>query len=98
MKKTNLIKSYKNYVLIVICAALTIANVIITIGGAGSGATITNLQKQELSLSEQKRELQDQLVKSLSINDLQEKSDSLGFVKPDTEVYLPQAAPVANLP
>ncbi len=98
MKKGNLIKSYKNYVLMIIAGVLTIANVVITIGGVGSGMLISDLQKKESLLAEQKRELQDQLVKSLSLSDLQEKSESLGFVKPVTAIYLPQTASVARLP
>lgn len=81
----------------IICGILIIANVVITIGGAGSGVEVANLQKQEAILSAQKMELQNELVKSLSLSDLQEKSASLGFSKPQAEVYLSGAAPVANI-
>lgn len=84
--------------LIAICVILTIINVVITIGGAGSGAYISSLQKKEQQLGDQKRTLQDDLVKSLSLSDLQEKSQSLGFIKPTDLVYLSGAAPVAKLP
>lgn len=97
MTKNNLLKSNKNYVLLIICGILVIANVFITIGGAGSGVEVASLQKQEAVLSAQKDELQNELVKSLSLNDLQEKSQSLGFTKPQAEVYLSGAAPVANI-
>jgi hypothetical protein len=69
-----------------------------TIDSVTTGVQISDLQKKELILAETKRSLQDDLVKSLSLGQLQDKSSELGFVKPVEEIYLSELAPVAKLP
>lgn len=88
----------KNYILLGICGLLAVFSVIITIGSATSGAQIASLQKKEGELSDQKRDLEGTLVKTLSVTELEAKSSVLGFVKPVNLVYLSEAAPVAKLP
>ena len=91
-------KNNRNYILLAICGILAIINVVMTIDGSTTGLSISNLQKTEKELTDQKRVLQDELVKTLSVGELQEKSAELGFVKPVDMVYLSQTAPVAKLP
>lgn len=98
LNKTNLIKDHKNYLLLVAVAILAIANVVMTINTAATGVEISSLQNQESALTIQKRDLQDSLVKALSVSGLQEKSSELGFVKPENTVYLSESSVVANLP
>jgi len=109
MKKNNLVKNkvsvknIKNYILVIVCGILIVSSVLMTIDTAASGAEIANLQKTETKLSDQKRVLEEGLVKGISMSDLQQKSIDLGFVKPETLVYVSgqdtsTAAPVAVLP
>ena len=98
INKTNLIKDYKNFVLLGIIAILAIVNVVMTINTSATGVEIASLQDQETSLVNQKRDLQDLLVASLSVNSLQEKSSELGFVKPESTIYLSDSVAVAKLP
>lgn len=94
----NIIGNYRNYILLGICIILAVANVVMTIGRATAGVEIASLRETENKLSDQKRSLEDNLVRSLSINQLQDKSTELGFVKPADTLYLSESAPVAKLP
>lgn len=97
-KQNSLIGSHRNYILLGICGLLAIVNVIMTINSSATGVQISDLQKKESVLSDEKRTLQDELVKTLSVGQLQEKSLELGFAKPADVIYLSQSAPVAKLP
>lgn len=88
----------KKYILVGFIAALAISSVSMTVVTATSGAEVSALQKQEALLSDQKRSLEDTLVKTLSMNDLQEKSIGLGFEKPVNLVYVAPPEAVAKLP
>ena len=74
------------------------SSIFLTIESATTGVEVSRLEKTETDLSNQKRGLEEVLVKSLSSSTLQEKSTELGFVKPTDLVYLSQVAPVAKLP
>jgi hypothetical protein len=91
-------KNLKKYILVGFIAALAISSVSMTVVTATSGAEVSALQKQEALLSDQKRSLEDTLVKTLSMNDLQEKSIGLGFEKPVNLVYVAPPEAVAKLP
>ncbi len=99
-KATNkfTLKSAKNYVLITVCGILVATSVFLTIETATSGAEVANLDKTTAELTNQKRVLEESLVKGISMSQLQEKSVELGFVKPENLVYVSGVAPVANLP
>lgn len=88
----------KNIILISIVAILAVSSIFLTIESATTGVEVAKLEKTEADLSNQKRDLEEVLVKSLSSSTLQEKSTELGFVKPTDLVYLSSAAPVAKLP
>lgn len=98
MNKENRIGRYKNHILLGICGLLAIANVIMTIDSSATGIEVSDLRSRENALAEQKRSLQDELVRSLSVSELQEKGGELGFTKPGDVVYLSAGAPVAKLP
>ncbi len=91
-------KNFKKYILIGFLAALAVSSVLMTVVTVTSGAEVSNLQKQEAQLSDQKRYLEDTLVKTLSMSSLQEKSTELGYVKPVNLVYVAPPEPVAKLP
>jgi hypothetical protein len=91
-------KNLKKYVLIGFCGLLAASSILMTVVSATSGAEVSSLQKQEALLLDYKRSLEDTLVKTLSINQLQEKGNQLGYVKPASLVYVAPPEAVAKLP
>ncbi|MCX6704394.1 MAG: hypothetical protein NTZ07_03010 [Candidatus Woesebacteria bacterium] len=91
-------KKFKKYILISFLGALTFSSVLMTVVTATSGAEVSNLQKEEARLTDQKRYLESTLVATLSINQLQEKSGELGYGKPVNLVYVAPPEAVAKLP
>jgi hypothetical protein len=88
----------KKYILISFLGALAVSSVFMTVATATSGAEVSNLQKEEATLSDQKRYLEDTLVKTISMSQLQEKSAGLGYGKPVNLVYVAPPEAVAKLP
>jgi len=88
----------KKYILIGFLGALAVSSVLMTVVAATSGAEVSSLQNEETRLSDQKRYLEDTLVKTLSMDQLQEQSGSLGYVKPVNLVYVAPPEAVAKLP
>jgi hypothetical protein len=88
----------KKYILISICGILAVSSVLMTVETATSGVEIADLQEQELQLSSKNRYLEDNLVRMLSINELQQKSEGMGYLKPETLVFVAPAQTVAKLP
>jgi Na+-transporting NADH:ubiquinone oxidoreductase subunit NqrC len=91
-------KKSKKYILIVVLGALAVSSIFMTVVTATSGAEVSSLQKEEKQLADQKRFLEDALVKTLSMDQLQEKSGSMGYVKPVNLVYVAPPEAVAKLP
>lgn len=91
-------KNIKKVILLTILGVLAVSSILMTIESATGGVEVSNLQKQEMVLSDQKRQLEDDLVKSLSISQLEDKSATLGFVKPTSLVYVAPSEAVAKLP
>ena len=91
-------KNIRKYVLIGVCVVLAVSSVFMTVETATSGVEVSNLQKEEAMLSNQKRLLEDNLVKTMSITKLETESGELGFVKPGNLVYVTPAESVAKLP
>ena len=77
---------------------MAISSVFMTIETATGSAEVASLQKEEATLSDQKMGLENNLVKSLSMGELQTQSAEMGFVKPGTLVYVAPAQAVAQLP
>ncbi len=104
VKNKTSVKSVKNYILITLCGILAASSVFMTIETATSGAEVANLDKTEIELTNQKRALEENLVKGISMSSLEGKSAELGFIKPESLVYVAgneastAIAPVANLP
>jgi hypothetical protein len=98
MKKIINFKSPRGIVLLVTLGMLVVSSILVTIETATSGVEFTALQKEEAQLLDQKRYLQDSLVKSLSISQLQEEGVAMGYVKPTVLVYATVGEPVAKLP
>jgi len=91
-------KNLKKYVLIGFCGLLAASSIFMTVVSATSGAEVSILQKKEAQLADDKRYLENSLVKTLSINQLEEKSNELGYMKPASLVYVTPPEAVAKLP
>lgn len=103
MKKINIVSttkkvSFRNIILMSVCGILALSSIFMTIETATSGLEIGKLEKTEVELANQKKDLEESLVKTLSVSELQEKSQGLGFTKPKNLVYVAPTAPVAKLP
>ena len=94
----NSMKNLNKYVLIIFCGLLIVSSVLMTVVSATSSAEVSNLQKKEAQLSDDKRNLEDTLVKTLSMNQLQEKGNELGYGVPENLVYVAPPEAVAKLP
>jgi hypothetical protein len=88
----------KKVILVGVCGILAVSSIFMTIETATSGVEVSNLQKEEAQLLGRKRSLEDTLVQSLSISELEEKSGEMGYTKPVTLVYPAPLQPVAKLP
>jgi len=92
------IKNIRNYILLGICGVLAVISIVLTIDVGTSGAQIAELTKKETLLTDEKNSLENQLVKTVSLGQLEVKGSELGFTKPTDIVYVTDAAPVANIP
>lgn len=94
MKQT----SFKSVFLWVALVALVAGFVYLSVETATSGAVLANFESQEGALSEENKNLKDALVKSSSLNNLEARTESLGFVKPARILYITGKEEVAKLP
>ena len=94
----NKIKNIKKYILISILVVLAVASVMMTIETSTSGVEIARLEEKERQLLSERRDLEESLVKTLSVSELQVKSGDFGFTKASNLVYITQTEPVAKLP
>lgn len=85
-----------NYILIGLFLVLSVSSIFMTIETATSGMEVSKLQKNEALLLTQKRDLQESLVKTLSVSELSEKSADLGFTKAENLVYVSASENVAE--
>ena len=90
--------SFRTYILLGVCAVLAISSIFMTIETATVSMEMAKMEKTESDLMSQKRNLEETLVKTLSMSDLQEKSGEMGFVKVENLVYVTGVSSVAKLP
>lgn len=93
IKKTG---KLQNYVLIAVCAILAISSIFMTIESATIGMEMSKIEKTQSQLANQKRDLEETLVRTLSLAELQQKGAEMGFVKADNLVYVSSDSYVAN--
>lgn len=86
----------KKKILIITSVVFAVSSVLLTIESVTTSAEVASLQTKQAALSSQKRELQGDLVKSISTSDLEEKGISLGFTKPSNLIYLGSPTNVAS--
>lgn len=89
---------FRNYILFGTFGILAITSIFMTIETATSGVEISKLEKNEAILAQQKSDMEELLVKTLSLGELQAKSGTLGFSKPVDLVYVTPTESVAKLP
>jgi hypothetical protein len=88
----------RNYILIGVVSVLAISSIAMTIETATSGNEMSKLERTRRELINQKEDLEESLVKAMSLGELQEKSLDLGFTKPQDLVYITPGEAVAKLP
>lgn len=109
MRRTNLVKQNKTkktekrsitkYILLSVAGFLAASSIAMTVETASSGVEVAALREEESRLVSEKRNLENSLVKSLSMTDLETKSVELGYAKPADTVYLSGSKEnVAQLP
>ncbi len=91
-------KNFKNYLLFGMLGLLALSSIFLTIETATTGLEISKMEKSEKDLARQKSELEQTLVRTLSMGELQEKSSGMGFTKPSNLVYITPTENVAKLP
>ena len=78
----------KKYLIIAITAIFVVSSVFIAIEASASGAEMRQLEEEKSVLSRQKSELEQEMVKGMSSQEISQKSLELGFVKPTDLMYL----------
>lgn len=87
-----------SYIFLGTIVILAVSSVVMTIETATSSMEMSKLEGKESELLKQKKELEEMLVRSMSLGELHEKSAELGFTKSKELVYITPAESVAKLP
>lgn len=92
-------RNLTKYVLFTVAGILAVSSIFMTVETATSSVEVSNLRQKEAELSMEKRNLENTLVRSLSMNDLEVKGNELGFTKPLSVVFVSDSEEsVAKLP
>lgn len=87
------------YILFIVAGILAVSSIFMTVETTTSSLEVSELRQKQTELSFEKRNLENTLVRSLSLNDLQEKGGEMGFTKPQTLVFVSgEKEAVAKLP
>lgn len=84
-----------NKLFISVLITFVVTSVLLTVWSVTTGAEVSVLESKKYALNEERKELEAQLVKAISLGDLEEKSLSLGLTKPTDIIYLTRHADVA---
>lgn len=109
MTRTNLIKQNKiknvekknftKYILLTVAGVLAVSSIAMTVETASSGVEVAAIREEEARLVSEKRSLENSLVKSLSVRELETKSTQLGYAKPADTIFVSHEKDnVAQLP
>ncbi len=86
----------------VVCGILIslcfIVQIFFTIETSANGAQIANLEEEQERLSKENRELEEKLVTSTSLSDLEKRAEDLGFSNDARFYYLKKGEAFAKLP
>jgi hypothetical protein len=83
------------YVLGAITALLMVVNVFMSARVAQDGLEIDSLSQKQVTLQNDIRLLEQQVISQTSLNDLSAKAEQLGYVSPTMIVSVNSAAPLA---
>ncbi len=97
-KKNNTRKRNVNNLLWLFLSIFVVANVYLSIDSAANGAEISYLEGQERRINDEKNFLSEQLLKTASLKQAEQRANELGFAKPASIVYLNGEESVAKLP
>ena len=84
-------------VVVVVFVCFVIATVFMTIQTATSGAKLSYLEKEEERLLQERREINEKLLKAGSLSAVSEKAQDMGFAKATNVLYINQEN-IAKLP
>lgn len=87
-KKSEVKKDYRKHILFTVGGILAISSIFMTVESATSSVEVSSLRQKEVELSLEKRNLENSLAKSLSISDLEEKGNELGYTVPSNMIYI----------
>ncbi len=76
----------------------SVITVFFAVEQATRGSEIALLEKEEIALNNQNKELTERLIQVSSLNGAEKKAAELGFVKPVNLVYISEKEAVAKLP
>ncbi len=88
----------KNIGMVLSGVSLLVLGVYYIIESVSLGAELAKIQREERKLVEENRDLSDSLIGSSSLSSFEKKTEELGFLKPESVVYLKGETQVANLP
>ncbi len=98
MNKLKKSGNLKNYFWWITAGILCVLTIFITIETSTSGFEIAKLEKESATLTSENQELSNNLVGGMSLNSIAQKSQELGFDKPEKVVYVNGQNEVAKLP
>lgn len=91
--------NYKRCIITGATGILAISSIFMTVVAATSSVEVASLREKEKILFQEKRNMENIIAESLSINDLEAKSSEMGYKEPANLVYIPETETVAaNLP
>lgn len=96
IKRNNLSKIGKKgskgkttrYALFLMGAILAVSSVLMTVETATSSTEVSKLREAETILINEKRSLENTLAQSLSMSDLRQRGNEMGYVEPSNLVYV----------
>lgn len=87
-KKNNKTNVLRTYVFVAVLAVFIAVSVFLTVEAVASGSEVTSINEESAALLAKQKELNEVLVKGISVTGLEEKSTEMGFVKPSNVIYI----------
>jgi len=92
-KKIKFKKKYSAVWMILSC--LLVANVLLGISFSASGADLAVHEKKAKEYEKENAKISQEVVQSMSLALVEEKAEEMGYIKPNTIVYVGKDKPVA---
>lgn len=88
----------RRYLLAISAGIFLVGTVFFAIEAGVSGAELSALEKTEVILRDENRELSDRIVEASSLSGVEKRANELGFDKPGNTVYIGGGQTIAKLP